>query len=138
MNKEAMKAANAALKAKMDAAGYTEQEQVLGTLVAEFKAALAMVEAVPHPMAFVSVMAISGTVSKMLAYMTRQLSDGDKDCSTAMAHRVVAVCDMVMADCVHRARTELGEQSDEPPVLDGGQIVHLESFRRPTDAKDIN
>lgn len=136
MNKEAMKAANAALKAKLDAAGYTEQEQVLGTLVAEFKAALAMVEAMRHPLARVSVMAISGTVSKLLAYMTKQLG-GDGDGSIKMAHRVVAVSDMVTEDCMRRALGDC-DHGEQPEQSAPGAVIALESFRRPTEAKDIN
>ena len=137
---EATKAANAALKAKMDAAGYTEQEQILGTLTAEFKAALAMVESVRHPMAVVAVMAISSTVSKILAYTTKQLGGGDSDGSVKMAHRVVAVSDMVMDDCMRRA---LGDCDPECEGQSGeqsapGAVISLESFRRPTEAKDIN
>ena len=138
MNKEA----NAALKARLDAAGYTHDEQILGSVCAEFKAALAMQAAGSSgPMGMMAGLALSSAFSKAMALMCKAHA-GDQ--SGDMARRVVAVSDIVCEVCEAQARKDCGldDGDTEQPQSDGpavpASVISLESFRRPTEAKDIN
>lgn len=134
---------SADLKAKLDAAGFTEQEQILGTMTAEFKAGLGLLRAArgEPPLLLMATMALSGTFSKLLAYVTK-----DKD----LAMKVVTVSDMVFEAAYGQAATDCpihgsagcpdDEQSGEQPRPSGAphlSIVRLDGAG-PTDAKDIN
>ena len=138
---------NEALKARLDAGGFTLDEQILGTVCAEFKAAMAMQAAGSRgPMGLMASMALSSTFAKVMALSCKAHAGADK--SGEMAHRVVAVSDIVSEVCEAQARKDCGiddceahggdAQPGEQPAVPGAGIINLAEFRRPTEAKDIN
>jgi hypothetical protein len=120
------------LQAQLTAEGFTAEEQTLGAYTAEFKAGLALLATEPNPTTMLCMLTLSATMAKVLAHATKDV---------ATAKRVTTVSDRIAAavrgsdncgapDC---EGGHDGEQSELPPG-----VVALESFRRPTEAKDIN
>jgi hypothetical protein len=124
------------LQEQLTAEGYTADEQILGAYTAEFKAGLALLASQPNPTTMLCMLTLSATMSKVLAHAT-------KDVKTAK--RVTQVSDRIAAAVRGEEKGDdfcgapdcegghAGEQSDLP-----AGVVALESFRRPTEAKDIN
>lgn len=144
---------NAALKAKLDAAGYTEQEQMVGSVTAECNAALQSLKML-GPRGILPFMMLSKTMAKTLAHLS--------DAHDLSAARVVAVSEIVGEACMSHAQAELsamvggvklplggatgGEQSGDCHDADcpvhgasaGGAPLGDLDFTRPTKPTDIN
>jgi hypothetical protein len=126
---------NEELKAKLDAAGYTENEQILGTMTAEVKAAIDLTRAMGRsPLMALPIMALSSTVVRVLAFTSGKL-DADP-------RRIVAVSDIVGEACFNKAaETMNAEGFPIPRPAQSGSSVPASA---PLDAspaataKDIN
>lgn len=89
---------NADLKAKLVAAGFTEQEQLAGMVTAEFKAALMLLKTL-GPSGALPFFALSTAFSKAMAHWT--------DAVNLESARVVSVSEIVGEACMAHAETTL-------------------------------
>jgi predicted amidohydrolase len=118
---------------KLAAAGFTEQEQIVGALTAEFKAALDLLKHGPRMLGYLAVSSAGSKVIAELGYM-----------KGLDPLRVIASSEMIGAAVMENAeqmlaglKIKLGEEQSGEQSAVGGVPPHLDATPAPS-AKDIN
>ena len=123
---------NEMLRAKLAAAGVTNKEaHLLGTITAEFKAALQMTQAAvkesgASPLALMlPMLALSTTFGRLLTFASEKLN--------VLPEEIITVSEIIGSECMKRAEAEFSEMEQSA----GEQPARLEP-NGPTDPSQVN
>lgn len=138
MKKQTTQEFNAALTARLNAEGFTQQEQALGQITAECRAALQMLK-VGGPRNTVPFMALSTTFAKLLSLVSEKMVvDGER---IVAASTIIGEAAMARAEAMFMEDMKLpvGGASEQPESGDADCPVHAGLDATPAPhAKDIN